>query len=120
MKKTHVYLAGPMSGYPDYNRPAFHEAAKHLRKLHKDWKIFNPAELDEALPLPANAPVTDYYRRDFEFLKDAELMVVLPGWKNSTGAVWETGIAHNLFRISVLALPDLRKLTPQELPNIAV
>lgn len=38
------YLAGPMRGYPQYNTPAFREAASRLRA--NGYNIISPAELD--------------------------------------------------------------------------
>lgn len=37
-----IYIAGPMTGLPDNNYPAFHEAAARLRK--RCWHVENPAE----------------------------------------------------------------------------
>ena len=28
-----LYLAGPMTGRPEYNYPAFHAVARHLRSM---------------------------------------------------------------------------------------
>lgn len=37
-----VYIAGPMTGLPDFNFPAFHAAAAAWRAA--GWEVFNPAE----------------------------------------------------------------------------
>lgn len=39
-----LYLAGPMRGIPEFNFPAFHQAARLLRA--KGHTVFNPAERD--------------------------------------------------------------------------
>ncbi len=39
-----IYLAGPMTGLPDYNFPAFMKAAAYLRS--QGAIVFNPAEND--------------------------------------------------------------------------
>ena len=41
--RNRVYLAGPMTGYPDYNYPAFHCAAEQYRAAGFD--VVSPAEL---------------------------------------------------------------------------
>ena len=42
-----VYLSGPMTGLPDFNRPAFHAAAAALRA--QGYVVINPAEVDLGL-----------------------------------------------------------------------
>ena len=39
---TRVYIAGPMTGLPDFNYPAFNAAAAKLRAL--GLEVLNPAE----------------------------------------------------------------------------
>lgn len=40
----HIYVAGPMRGKPEFNFPAFNDAAAWLRS--KGHSVFNPAERD--------------------------------------------------------------------------
>ena len=55
------YLAGPMSGIPQFNFPLFMKAAQELRDVH-ELDIVSPAELDDeetkaaALASPDGAP----------------------------------------------------------------
>lgn len=50
-----AYLAGPMSNIPQFNFPAFDDAAADLRA--RGWDIVSPAELDrpEVRPNAADA-----------------------------------------------------------------
>lgn len=88
---TVIYLAGPMSGLPDHNFPAFHEAAARLRS--RGFQVINPAELDGG----DTGRSWDYYmRRDIRHLMDANAVAVLTGWEESKGASLEVYIARAL------------------------
>lgn len=77
-----VYLAGPMSGHEDYNFPAFHRAARRLREFH--IVVINPAETAGGVK---HMPREVYFQYDFAVIGAAcDAIVVLPGWRNSTGA----------------------------------
>lgn len=65
-----VILAGPTTGYPDANRPAFDYAAAQLRAL--GYEVFSPLEGDSGDLL---ADVT----AELDALQDADLLVYLPG-----------------------------------------
>ncbi len=43
-EKPTIYIAGPMSGYPQYNFPAFDEARDELRE--NGWQVVSPADMD--------------------------------------------------------------------------
>ena len=91
---TRAYIAGPMSGLPDHNYPAFAEAARQLRAHGID--AVNPAENG----LPAEAPWHMHMRADIAQLVTCEAIVLLPGWQASRGATLEHQIAKRLgFRI---------------------
>ena len=88
--KRRVYVAGPMSGLPDANYPAFMAAAQHLRGLGFD--VFNPAENG----LPADAPWVDHMRVDISMLMQCDAVYMLDGWASSKGARLERTIALSL------------------------
>lgn len=99
-----VYLAGPMTGIPEFNFPAFDEAAATLRS--HGYVVISPAEMDRAdgfnekgktghEPLRADQR-RRFARNDIAALLEVDAVFVLPGWENSTGAQNETRIAAML------------------------
>lgn len=101
-----IYLAGPMSGVPFFNFPAFHRAAAELRA--QGHFVFNPAESDlESVKHNAEGDESKsegFCRRkalgaDLAWIcAEAEAIALLPGWEKSTGATAEhaTAVALNL------------------------
>jgi hypothetical protein len=107
---TKIYLAGPMSGYPQFNFPAFFRAAKVLRDL--GFEVVSPAEIDNeedkgaALASPDGdmrtiaSPKTwgDFLSRDVKLLADDGIkgIVFLNGWQQSKGARLEAFVGLSL------------------------
>jgi hypothetical protein len=95
-----VYLAGPMTGMPLFNFPAFDEAESRLRALGHD--VINPAQLDRdigfdpATTVVSGAFLRDALRRDLSALCDADAIAMLPGWERSGGARVEWTLATHL------------------------
>lgn len=85
---TRLYLAGPMSGLPDFNIPAFDEAAHQLRAA--GFGVINPADVGRGQP---QAHWVWYMRRALENLAQADGIALLPGWEKSKGATLERTIA---------------------------
>ena len=86
-----VYLSGPMTGLPDFNRPAFHAAAAALRA--QGHVVINPAEVD----LGPDASWADYMRVHLaEIARRVARVFVLPGWEGSRGAQLEVHVARAL------------------------
>jgi hypothetical protein len=89
-KVTGIYIAGPMSGLPLNNHPAFHKAAKHFRGL--GHRVENPADNN----LPAGSSWESYMRLAIRQLLRCEQIALLPGYENSRGAKLEWHIAQQL------------------------
>lgn len=112
-----LYLAGPMRGYPEFNFPAFHAGAAHLRALGHE--VFSPAEKDierHGTDISAgNATGSEALAsKDHGFdlrvaLADdlawicahAEGIALLRGWRGSTGAQAEY---HTALALGLLPL----------------
>lgn len=92
---TRLYVAGPMTGLPEYNYPAFNAAADDLRE--DGYSVSNPAEIDEDdYPHEGRPPWDWYMRRALELVVQADAVALLPGWQDSTGARLETQVAEAL------------------------
>lgn len=103
-----VYLAGPMTGIPQMNFPAFDAAAKDLRA--RGYDVVSPAELDDPEDRTAALASEDgdinkmgpgrswgfFLARDVKLIADEgiEAIVCLPGWEKSRGARLETFVAR--------------------------
>lgn len=85
-----VYLAGPMTGIPEFNFPAFNAAAEALREFHE---VINPAENDGG---DASKSWAYYMRQDIQHVLSVDAVVLLPGWRASRGANLEVTIATAL------------------------
>jgi hypothetical protein len=86
-----VYLAGPMTGLPDFNYPAFHAAAATLRAAGHE--VLNPAEHFGG---DQTREYSQYMRAAIGALLTAEAIFTLPGWRESEGAKFERLIAGKL------------------------
>lgn len=84
------YVAGPMSGLPALNYPAFHAAAAKLRA--EGHHVENPAEN----PQPPCGTWAGWMRMAIRQLSHCDAVLLLPGWENSKGARLEAVIARNL------------------------
>lgn len=95
MTETHptakVYIAGPMSGLPDFNYPAFFAAEKALREA--GYQPINPARSEGR---DGCKTWQDYMRAALRDVADADGVALLPGWHNSRGAAAERVIAERI------------------------
>lgn len=109
MTTPYVYLAGPMTGWPLWNFPAFAAARKALRA--RGLAVYCPAEADlDAGFDPATGAglltCSQYMARDLPKVRGAAAVVVLPGWQYSTGARREVAEAERA-GVPVLALQSM-------------
>lgn len=85
-----VYIAGPMTGLPEFNFPAFHEAAAAWRSA--GWTVLNPAESFDGA---TDRPYKEYAEHDVKLIRSCDAIAMLPGWDGPTarGSVWERELA---------------------------
>lgn len=79
------YIAGPMTGLPNFNRESFHAMADHIKA--KGMTALNPATLPDGLTQ------AQYMDICLAMLRCATHIVMLEGWKNSEGAKIERALA---------------------------
>lgn len=82
-----VFISGPMTGLPNYNREAFMEAEKRL--VAAGYSVWNPAwmQCDETWEK------RDLISIDIVALGFCQAIYQLPGWENSEGAKVEDEFA---------------------------
>jgi hypothetical protein len=108
-----IYIAGPMSTYPLYNFPAFDECRDALRT--QGYEVISPADLDRSVGFdPASSIATKGFldeamQRDIEAIMRVDCMVMLPGWRGSTGARAEYALAR-WRHIPVFQWPEMVEL----------
>lgn len=103
-----VYIAGPMTGLPNYNYENFRQAADIWRGA--GWEVANPADHfggDQSLPY------REYVAADLKALKSCDAIAMLPEWDgpNARGSVWEREVAL------MLGLREYSAAYPQSPPQ---
>lgn len=81
-----VYIAGPMTGLPDFNRPAFADRVNVLHAIGYE-SILSPHILPDGLTQ------AQYMDICLAMVRCADTVVMLEGWKNSPGAIIEHDLA---------------------------
>lgn len=85
-----IYIAGPMTGLPESNYPAFRSAADALAKA--GYEVEDPSLNDNPTP-------SDYHgwlRAGLAQLIRCDTVALLPGWESSGGARLEVHVAATL------------------------
>lgn len=83
-----VYISGPMTGIPDYNRDAF--LAAEARLLELGHRVENPWRFGAV----EGWDHFDYMHRDIAALALCSAIHMLPGWWHSRGARKEWLVAR--------------------------
>lgn len=87
------YLAGPMTGLPEHNYPAFEEAAKNLRA--DGLNVLSPREIDhgETEETRGKYPYHVYLKAGIKLLLECDGIIMMEGWADSKGAMFELQVA---------------------------
>jgi hypothetical protein len=98
-----IYIAGPMTGYPEFNFPAFFAAGERLEQ--EGWTVFNPAKKDAEKDLAgfATGDAKEAVAKGFDFREaflwdvskviEGDAVYMLRGWQYSPGASGEHAVA---------------------------
>lgn len=84
-----IYISGPMTGYPDFNYPAFFKAEYQLREV--GYHVMNPAAFGGSHQTGLDYP--GLLKRDIRILLECSGLATLPGWTASNGARAEYTVA---------------------------
>lgn len=104
-----LYIAGPMSGYPLYNFPAFIAAKSHLESIghtvrspvdidHEVWRRLHGRDFDPAIDKCdwGSPELPEMMRGNLAAICAAEGIAFLPGWERSKGATFERSVGEML------------------------
>lgn len=94
-----IYIAGPMTGVPEFNWQAFEEAEQRLAAA--GWTPVNPHRLHftskaELLQRHDELTHSEYMRADVAALARCDGVLALDGWDKSKGATMELKLALEL------------------------
>lgn len=90
-RDTLIYISGPMTGLPEYNYPAFNEAAAMLRR--SGFNVCNPAEFFGG---KGDRTREEYMVESVRCLIACDVVMTLPDWDKSAGAILEVEIAKQI------------------------
>lgn len=91
--RVRVYIAGPMIGYKNFNREAFHKAEEELKR--EGHTVLNPAVLPDGLTQP------HYMDICMAMIRCVDAIYMLQGWQRSAGAKAELALAEKLGHVVV-------------------
>jgi hypothetical protein len=91
-KNKTTYIAGPMTGIPEWNYPAFHSMEEKLQQAGFT-QILNPAKNPKD---PEKYAWEDFMKDAIRLTVSSDQVVFLNGWRKSKGAKIEKSICDSL------------------------
>lgn len=104
-----IYIAGPMSGYPEFNFPAFFAAQAEFEA--KGYKVWNPANKDQEAGVVSDESYAtgddqqlmksgwdfkETFHWDVTKVIYSDAIYMLNGWQFSPGAIAEHAVAVSI------------------------
>lgn len=84
-----IYIAGPMTGYKNFNRTTFRLIAEELE--HRGYEAIHTADMPDGLDYE------EYIEQSLELLAECDAMFLLPEWYMSNGVInYELPLAQAL------------------------
>lgn len=98
MTKKSIYLAGPMTGLPEFNYPNFYRVENNIGHA---WRVLNPARMDGIdttgmKGLHSEVPefcLKAAMKRNCHAICECDAIYMLKGWEKSRGAMVEFQLA---------------------------
>lgn len=101
-KNQIVYLSGPMTGLPDYNREAFNMRAESFRA--QGYIVNNPADI--SVRHGTDKSYEFYLRRSLRMLLDSDVMYIFGDITESKGVETELEVAK---KVGIRTIWEVRK-----------
>ena len=89
-KHQTVYLSGPMTGLPDYNRAAFNLRAEAFQAL--GYSVNNPADI--SVTHGTDKSYGFYFKRALRLMLESDVVYVFGDTSNSAGVQMELKVAE--------------------------
>lgn len=119
-KLKKVYISGPMTGIPDYNRSEFKKAEDKFTQMNFEvinpHNLFTKEELDEIFSKVKSKEITEedawgiFMKRDIEHLMKCDFVAILPYWETSRGANLELANAKAV-KMPIINADTLQEMT---------
>ena len=95
-----VYLSGPITGTEDFKDRFEYGEAKLYQKFKDKARAVNPVKIGEQLP--ETISYEQIMQICFATIEACDIVLMMPGWKNSMGCNQEYGYALGLRKEVVL------------------